>query len=132
MKSCPVCEGGLTREERTTAYTYKEHSKDIVQSGEYCVSCGEGFLSSRDLKASQKEIADFKRNVDHLLTTDEVRAIRKKLKLTQEKASALFGGGIRAFHKYETGENAQSRPLDILLKLMDSGKISVDDLQRVG
>ena len=132
MKRCPICEGSLQREERTTAYTYKEHSKDIVQSGEYCVVCGEGFLSSVDLKNSQKEIADFKRNVDHLLTTDEVRAIRKKLKLTQEKASVLFGGGIRAFHKYETGENAQSRPLDILLKLMDSGKISLDDLQRVG
>jgi len=89
-------------------------------------------LSPKDLKASQKQIADFKRSVDHLLTTDEVRAIRKKLKLTQEKASQLFGGGVRAFHKYEIGENTQSRPLDILLKLMDSGKVSVDDLQRVG
>ena len=84
------------------------------------------------MKCQRLQIADFKRGVDHLLTTDEVRAIRKKLKLTQEKASALFGGGVRAFHKYETGENAQSRPLDILLKLMDSGKVSVDDLQRIG
>ena len=132
MKTCPLCDGSLKREDRTTAYTYKNHTKEIVQSGEYCVVCGEGFLSSKDLKASQKEIADFKRGVDHLLTTDEVRAIRKKLKLTQEKASILFGGGVRAFHKYETGENAQSRPLDILLKLMDSGKVSVDDLQRIG
>jgi len=67
---------------------------------------------------SQKQIADFKRTVDHLLT--------------QEKASLFFGGGVRAFHKYETGENAQSRPLDILLKLMDNGKISMDDLKSVG
>ena len=132
MKTCPMCDGSLKREDRMTVYTYKNHTKEIVQSGEYCVACGEGFLSSKDLKASQKEIADFKRGVDHLLTTDEVRAIRKKLKLTQKKASALFGGGVRAFHKYETGENAQSRPLDILLKLMDSGKVSVDDLQSVG
>lgn len=132
MNTCPVCEGSLKQEKRTTIYTYKKHTKEIVQSGEYCLECGEGFLSSKDLKDSQKEIADFKRGVDHLLTTDEVRAIRKKLKLTQEKASILFGGGIRAFHKYETGENTQSRPLDLLLKLMDSGKISVDDLQRIG
>jgi len=132
MKKCPVCDAELKREERTTHYTYKDKTQEILQSGEYCVACGEGFLSAKDLKASQKQIADFKRGVDHLLTTDEVRAIRKKLKLTQEKASELFGGGVRAFHKYEIGENTQSRPLDILLKLMDSGKVSVDDLQRVG
>jgi len=128
MKICSVCSGKLIREERTTPYTYKEQTQEILQSGDYCVECGEGFLSPKDLKSSQKQIADFKRSVDHLLTTDEVRAIRKKLKLTQEKASELFGGGVRAFHKYEIGENTQSRPLDILLKLMDSGKVSVDDL----
>jgi len=132
MKHCPLCEGTLKREEKKTRYTYKDQSKEIMQNGEYCEVCGEGFLSPKDIKANQKEIADFKRSVDHLLSTDEIRAIRKKLKLTQEKASALFGGGIRAFHKYETGENAQSKPLDILLKLMDSGKVSLEDLKRVG
>jgi HTH-type transcriptional regulator/antitoxin MqsA len=131
MKTCPVCDGSLKREDNFITYKYKNYTKEIMQSGEYCTKCGEAFLSSKDLKASQKEIADFKRGIDHLLTTDEIKAIRKKLNLTQEKASALFGGGIRAFHKYESGENAQSRPLDILLKLMDSGKVSLDDLQRV-
>ena len=132
MKTCTLCGGELIREERTTLYTYKDESKEIPQWADYCVVCGEGFLSSKDLKASQKAIADFKREVDHLLTTDEIRAVRKRLKLTQEKASVIFGGGVRAFHKYETGENAQSKPLDILLKLIDSGKVSLDDLQRVG
>ena len=131
MKSCPICDGTLKREDKVVVYSYKDHTKEILQSGDYCIECKEGFLSPKDLKVSQKAIADFKREVDHLLTTDEVRAIRKKLKLTQEKASSFFGGGIRAFHKYETGENAQSKPLDILLKLMDSGKLSMDDIQAV-
>ena len=131
MKSCPICDGVLKREDKVVVYRYKDHTKEILQSGEYCTECKEGFLSPKDLKVSQKAIADFKREVDHLLTTDEVRAIRKKLKLTQEKASSLFGGGIRAFHKYETGENAQSKPLDILLKLIDNGKLSMDDIQAV-
>ncbi len=131
MKSCPICDGTLKREDKVVVYSYKDHTEEILQSGDYCTECKEGFLSPKDLKVSQKAIADFKREVDHLLTTDEVRAIRKKLKLTQEKASSLFGGGIRAFHKYETGENAQSKPLDILLKLIDSGKLSMDDIQAV-
>lgn len=131
MKKCPICDGVLDREDKVVVYSYKNHTKEIIQSGDYCIECKEGFLSPKDLKVSQKAIADFKREVDHLLTTDEVRAIRKKLKLTQEKASSLFGGGVRAFHKYETGENAQSKPLDILLKLIDSGKLSMDDIQTV-
>lgn len=131
MKKCPICDGILKREDKTVVYSYKNHTKEIMQSGDYCTECQEGFLSPKDLKASQKAIADFKREVDHLLTTDEIKAIRKKLKLTQAKASSLFGGGVRAFHKYETGENAQSKPLDILLKLIDSGKLSIDDIQAV-
>ena len=131
MKKCPICDGILKREDKTVVYTYKNHTKEIMQSGDYCTKCQEGFLLPKDLKASQKAIADFKREVDHLLTTDEIKAIRKKLKLTQAKASSLFGGGVRAFHKYETGENAQSKPLDILLKLIDSGKLSIDDIQAV-
>ena len=131
MNTCPICDGVLKREDKVVIYNYKGHTKEILQSGDYCTECNEGFLSSKDLKLSQKAIADFKREVDHLLTTDEVRAVRKKLKLTQEKASSLFGGGIRAFHKYETGENTQGKPLDILLKLIDKGKISMDDIQAV-
>ena len=131
MNTCPVCDGVLKREDRAVSYKYKGHTGEILQSSDYCMECDEGFLSPQDLKLSQKAIADFKREVDHLLTTDEVRAIRKKLKLTQEKASFIFGGGVRAFHKYETGENAQSKPLDILLKLIDRGKLSMDDIQAV-
>ena len=131
MKKCPICDGLLNREDKVVVYNYKDHTKELIQSGDYCMKCKEGFLSPKDLKVSQKSIADFRRKVDHLLSTDEVRAIRKKLKLTQEKASSLFGGGIRAFYKYETGENAQSKPLDILLKLVDSGKLSMDDIQAV-
>ncbi|NEW60028.1 type II toxin-antitoxin system MqsA family antitoxin [Sulfurovum sp. bin170] len=131
MKVCPICDGEIKREERTIVYRYKEHTRDIQQMGDYCIECQEGFLSPRDLKFSQKAISDFKREMDNLLTADEVKAIRKRLNLTQEKASSIFGGGVRAFHKYETGENTQSRPLDILLKLVNSGKVTIDDIQNL-
>ena len=129
MKNCPICNGKLEQEDRKTVYNYKNHSREIIQSGEYCMECGEGFLSSNDLKKSKKSIVDFKREVDHLLTTDEIKRIRKKLHLTQEKAAEFFGGGTRAFHKYETGEINQSKPLDILFRLFDQNRISINDLK---
>jgi len=132
MMQCPVCGGELRHETRLTAYCYRDDTFEIEQPGMYCQKCGEALLSPADLKATRQIIADHKRDRDHLLRGDQVRAIRRKLHLTQAKASEIFGGGIRAFHKYETGESIQSRPLDILLRLVDRGKVSLDEVREVG
>jgi len=131
MKACPVCGGKLRRETRRVPYTYRDDTFMIEQPGEYCRHCGEAFLGPDDLKATRQLIADHKRDRDRLLRGDQVRAIRQKLDLTQASASEIFGGGIRAFHKYETGESIQSRPLDILLRLIDRGKVSLDEIREV-
>ncbi len=116
---------------KNTIYTYKEEKITISQPGEYCLKCGESFLSSSDIKATKRDIVDFKRSVDHLLKTEEIKNIRKKLNLTQQEASKIFGGGIRSFYKYETGENNPHRSLDILLRLIDKNKIDLDDVRHV-
>jgi len=131
MTNCPICNGKIEYKSELTTYTYKNHSTEIEQSAEYCMECKEAFLSPKDLKSTKLQIANFKREVDHFLTTDELKRIRKKLHITQQDASQIFGGGIRAFHKYETAEVTQSKPLDILFRLIDSNKISFDDIKSV-
>ena len=131
MTNCPICDGKIEYKSELTTYTYKNHSTQIIQSGEYCTKCKEAFLSPKDLKSTKLQIANFKREVDHFLTTDELKRIRKKLHITQQDASQIFGGGIRAFHKHETAEVTQSKPLDILLRLIDNNKISFDDIKSV-
>ncbi len=131
MTNCPICNGDVAYATQAISYSYRNHTTAVKQSGYYCTQCGEGFLSPKDLKATKKEMIDFQRKVDNLLTTDELKKIRKKIKLTQQDAAMLFGGGIRAFHKYETAEATQSKPLDILLRLIDSNKISLEDVRKV-
>ena len=128
MKNCPICRGKLEYKTEDIVYEYKDKSMTISQPAEYCLSCGESFLSADDIKATKRDIVDFKRSVDHLLKTKEIKAIRKKLNLTQQEASKIFGGGIRSFYKYETGENNPHRSLDILLRLLDKKKIDLDDV----
>ena len=130
MTNCPLCNGTIENTTKTITYTYKENSKDIKQTGNYCSVCGESFLSPKDLKSTQKDIVNFKREIDHLLTTEELKRIRKKSHLTQQEASNIFGGGLRAFHKYETAEITQSKPLDILLRLIDADKITLEDIKK--
>lgn len=131
MKNCPICGGSVEYTTKTVTHTYKNHSRDIEQPGDYCTSCNEGFLTSKDLKVTREEIVNFHREIDHFLTTKEMKKIRKKIHLNQQEASALFGGGVRAFYKYETAEITQSKPLDILFRLLDQKKISLDDIKNV-
>lgn len=48
-----------------------------------------------------------------------VRSVRKRLKLTQEEAGRLIGGGRRAFQKYESGAMAPSDAAVALIELLD-------------
>ena len=130
MKNCPVCNGKLEYMKKDIVYMYKGEEIMISQPCEYCLQCDESFLSPLDIKATKRDIVDFKRSVDHLLRTEEIKKIRKKLNLTQQEASRIFGGGIRSFYKYETGENNPHRSLDILLRLIDQKKIDLDDVRQ--
>jgi len=54
-----------------------------------------------------------------LLEPEEIRRIRKKLRLTQEAAGLVIGGGPRAFQKYESGDLLPSRAISSALVLLD-------------
>jgi len=131
MKNCPLCNGLLVKKSIPTKYTYKGSSFTLEQPQDYCESCQEGFLSHADIKATKAELSDFKRRQDGLLTTKEIRSIRKKLHLTQEEASELFGGGVRAFYRYESGEITQSKSTDLILKLLAKNAVDVETLIEV-
>lgn len=119
-KKCPLCiEGFLERKIVIETHTYKGHSKQVEQQGEWCNVCKEGVLSESDLKATQKQISDFQSRIDGLLTSDEIKKIRKKLRLTQKQAARICGGGVNAFSRYERGEVAPMRAVSVLLHLLD-------------
>jgi HTH-type transcriptional regulator/antitoxin MqsA len=45
--------------------------------------------------------------------------VRKKLGLDQRQAAELFGGGVNAFSRYETGRTKPPLSLVKLLKVLD-------------
>ena len=131
MSKCPFCKkGALIRKTKRETLKYKGQTLKVLQPGEYCASCGEGILSGADLKATRKEIHDWQAKIDKYLTSDEVRAIRQKLNLTQQKAGELFGGGPNAFSRYERGEALQIRSTDSLLRLLNKHPSLLFELPR--
>ncbi|WP_299144804.1 type II toxin-antitoxin system MqsA family antitoxin [uncultured Dialister sp.] len=108
----------LIRDVRPMTITYKEHSLTFDMPGWYPKSNDEGTFTDEDLKIYDKAINRLKAEAEQLLLPDEIRAIRKKLKLTQVQAGTLLGGGKKAFQKYESGEILPSRAISNLLKIL--------------
>lgn len=60
-----------------------------------------------------------------MLSGDEIRAYRKRMKLKQDTASALFGGGKVAFSRYENDDITQNTAMDNLLRLCMDAPINL-------
>jgi HTH-type transcriptional regulator/antitoxin MqsA len=86
--------------------------------GNFCPSCGEGVWDQDSYKrytdAQTKLLELAKRD-----TRDEIKNIRKRLKLRQKDLAKTFGVGELTISRYERGEIAPPMPFMILLKLID-------------
>lgn len=129
-KYCPLCQQGtLIRDTRPQIYKYQGYEITIEQPGDYCDHCGEAILSGEDLRATEKQLNDFQARIDGLLTSEEIRTIRKRLKLTQKQAAEIFGGGVNAFSRYERGEIRPIKAVNYLLRILDKHPELLNELQ---
>ena len=84
-----VCVGSLSRAVEVPGW-YPEGDGDAIHSGEDLRAHNETFKALREEYAAH------------------IKAVRKKLGLTQEEAGVIIGGGKRAFQKYESGRTPPS------------------------
>ncbi len=128
LELCPYCGGKLEYGTSAEKMTYKGKTLTIEMAGEHCPTCQEGFQNDDDAKKNEHTIQLAKVAADKKIAADIAR-IRKSLNLTQTEASEVFGGGVRAFHKYEKGEVSPPTPLVILFDLIDSGDVTLDTIK---
>lgn len=85
--SCPSCKSkNLSYHTENITISYKGTDK-ILSDLEYtyCHTCTESFYTRNTEKRLDKETADFERTIDNLLTSEEIKSIRKKCGLTQDQ-----------------------------------------------
>jgi len=118
MNNCKHCKSDdiehLTDQE---TITYKGSELKIAIEYSICNECHREFLSKQQILNNDALIRDAKKSADGLLTSTEILHARKKLSLTQEQASLVFGGGKNAFSKYERAEVSQSVAMDKLIRI---------------
>jgi HTH-type transcriptional regulator / antitoxin MqsA len=92
--------GSLSREVEVPGW-YPEDDSDSIHSGAELQALDQSYLELRAAYAAR------------------VKAVRKKLGLTQEEAGRIIGGGRRAFQKYESGATPPSEAAVGLIEILD-------------
>ena len=127
-RHCPIEGNEMKREERPFEVKYKGHSETVSLPGWYC-SCGESLHSKTEMKITDAALRRLKAKDKGVFSPETIRAIRKRLDITQEEAGTLFGGGPRAFQKYESGEIMPSRTMCATLYFVVRRPEMLDELR---
>jgi HTH-type transcriptional regulator/antitoxin MqsA len=128
---CPVCEHGeLHSEVKKVSQLVNGSSLPVDNHIHWCDACGLDIATSEDLRNNARAMRAAERLSQGKLTGAQISIIRKRLKITQEVAGRLFGGGPVAFCKYENDDLAPSDAMDNLLWLINEKPSVVCDLAK--
>lgn len=118
--TCPICEDGQLELRTHTATIQHNGEPLVIEEMEYCECpvCGSDPVLVDQISRNELRVADAKRAAMGMLTSEDIRLVRRMLGITQREASGLFGGGANSFSKYERGVTLQSSSMDMLLKLL--------------
>lgn len=119
---CPVCGAAeLIRDTRDLSYTYKGETTAIARvTGDFCPACGESILNVAESERVMHAMGAFAKRVNAAAVDPGfIASVRKKLDLDQREAAEIFGGGVNAFSRYETGKTQPPLALVKLFKLLD-------------
>lgn len=118
---CPICgEGKVDEQVITGEFEYKGKKHLIPDYHIFaCECCKEQIVAPKTLRETEKELTNFRRKIDGLLTSNEIKMIRKKLGKTQTEMAALLGVGEKNFARYENGQVTQSKSMDLLIRILD-------------
>ena len=119
---CPNCGAAdLVRDTRDIPYTYKGETTVFAGvAGEWCPACGEAVFDAAASRAISADMKAFAKQVNAAIVDPAfISAVRKKLRLDQQEAAEIFGGGVNAFSRYENGKTKPPLALVKLFKVLD-------------
>ena len=103
----------LRRDVRTQTVSFGSMTRAVDVPGWYPDDDSDSIHSGADLAGSDRAFRELRSDY-----AAHVRSIRRKLKLTQEEAGRIIGGGRRAFQKYESGATPPSDAAVGLIELL--------------
>lgn len=102
--NCPICRKKDEVEiyKELTQVIIKGQTVDYYETYYYCPVSKEEFYPSKVLDSNLLEAKDSYRKQNNLLTSQEIKEIRKNYKLNQKEFANIFGWGDVTVQRYET------------------------------
>ena len=119
---CPACGAAkLIHGTHDMPYTYKGETTTIRRvTGDRCPACAEVVLDAVQADRYGAAIRAFNKQINAVIVDPGfIVKVRKKLALDQREAAEIFGGGVNAFSRYESGTTKPPLALVKLLKVLD-------------
>jgi HTH-type transcriptional regulator/antitoxin MqsA len=129
---CPICgEAELVRDTRDTPYRYKGEVTTIpAVTADWCPACGESLAEPDETRRTMALMLEWNKQVNgSRVDPGYITIVRKKLKLDQREAAEIFGGGVNAFSRYETGKTKPALAVVKLLKVLDRHPELLDEVR---
>jgi HTH-type transcriptional regulator/antitoxin MqsA len=101
-------------------------SREVEVPGWYPEDDGDSIHSGTELQALDQAYLELR-----TAYAARVKAVRKKLGLSQEEAGRIIGGGRRAFQKYESGRTPPSEAAVGLIEILDRHPEEVEMLRNL-
>jgi len=118
---CAVCGEGELAEQHGT-YLFEWPEGFVVATSEFrdatwwsCEACGEDELPPELVARIEAE----RYRLEGILSPTEVRAVRKRVDLSQREMARLLGVGEKTYTRWELGLSAQTKSMDNLIRLAD-------------
>ena len=109
LQSRPVELSGVVRGETYT----------VRMQGLECPKCGYKTIEGPDMPEYGRLLADKYREAHGLLTSEAIRARRKRLLMTQEEFAKLLGVGIASVKRWEMGKIQDARSNQLIIERTD-------------
>lgn len=131
---CPTCGAAeLVHDTRDMPYSYKGEATTIqAVTADWCPACGESVTDPAETRRTMDLMLAWNKRVNAThIDPLYITIVRKKLKLDQREAAEIFGGGVNAFSRYETGKTKPSVAVVKLLKVLDRHPELLDEIRAV-
>lgn len=116
----------LRRQVRPRTVSFGSLSREVLVPGWYPEDDSDSIHTGSDLKASNAAFQELR-----AAYASHVKTVRKSLKLSQEEAGIIIGGGRRAFQKYESGKTPPSDAAVGLLEVLSRHPEEIKMLRRL-
>lgn len=116
----------LRRDARLQTVGVGSMSREVEVPGWYPEDDGDSIHSGAELQALDRAYLELR-----AAYAARVKAVRKKLGLTQEEAGRIIGGGRRAFQKYESGTTPPSEAAVGLIEILDRHPEELETLRNL-